>query len=111
MKKRYLYSLLFGIPGFLLAGIATLLSLGFGAGILWIFVFGDNPWPPAAETVLSIELVLVFLITWLVILAAGFWTGKHLESNPGLNKNHILFSASLTAFLLLAIVLFLARSH
>ena len=32
-----------------LVGIVSALGFGALAGILWIYVFGDNPWPAAAE--------------------------------------------------------------
>jgi hypothetical protein len=107
MKKRFLYSLLFGVPGFLLAGISALVTGGLALGVLWLFVFGDNPWPPIIETILPVGLVLVFLVTWLAIIAAGFWIGKRLEPTPGLNKSHILLCIGVTVFLSLVTVLFL----
>lgn len=97
MKKRYFYALLFGLPGFFIAGLITLMIFGASLGILWLFVFGDNPWPPVTEAVLSILLVMVFLTLCIGSIAAGYSIGKRLESDPALNRIHILLSIGLTA--------------
>lgn len=104
MKKRYLYALLFGIPGLFVAGIADLFLLGGLAGILWLFVFGDNPWPFPTDEVFAILLVLVFLALWIVLILTGYKIGKRLESDPALNWRHILLSGGITALMILFIV-------
>ncbi len=103
MKKRYIYLLLFAIPGFILSGVISFVVGGTAAGILWIFVFGDNPWPPYAEQIVAILFVLVFLILSMAFIAAGFMIGKREEGNPVFNKKHVLLSAGIT----LAAVLFI----
>jgi hypothetical protein len=90
MKKRYLYALLFGIPGFFVSGMIALFVFGGAIGILWIYVFGDNPWPVSTDTVLSALLVLVFLSLWIASIAVGYAIGKRLESDPVWNRTHIL---------------------
>jgi len=47
MKKRYSYALLFGIPGFFVSAAITITLFVFSVslGILWLYVFGDNPFP------------------------------------------------------------------
>lgn len=105
MKKRYLYSLLFGIPGFFVSGMIALVLFGAAAGTLWLYVFGDNPWPISTETVLSTLLVLTFLILWIASIAAGYMIGKKLEKDPLLNWKHILISGGLTLLFILFIVL------
>jgi hypothetical protein len=96
MKKRYLYSVLFGIPGFFVSVIISFVVFGSAAGVLWIFVFGDNPWSSSIETILPILFVLVFLTGWIAAVTIGYVAGKKLEKNPGLNKKHILVSISVT---------------
>jgi len=105
MKKRYLYSFLFGIPGFFIAGITSLVLLGALLGSLWLFIFGDNPWPPATEKILSVVLVLIFLIVWIGCIAIGYAIGKRLENDATLNRTHVLISATLTGLFILLIVL------
>lgn len=103
MKKRYIYSILFGLPGFIISAMVTLMFTGFTAGLLWIYVFGDNPIPSIVEKILSIAIALVFLTVWIAVIIIGFGIGKRLEDDPILNKSHILISSGLTlAFILLA---------
>ena len=48
--------------------IALIIVGGFTAvlmGALWIFVFGDDPWPGWVETVLNLLLPIVALAVWL----------------------------------------------
>ena len=104
MKKRYLYALLFGIPGLFAAGILSILLFGAFAGILWLFVFGDNPWPAYIETLTSIFFVLAVLTLWMAILVLGFLVGKRLERDPRVNRTHVFLSAGLTAMFLLLIL-------
>jgi hypothetical protein len=42
----------------LMAGTAVV------AGALWIFVFGDDPWPGWVQTVLNIVIPLVGFVLW-----------------------------------------------
>lgn len=103
MQKRYLYSLLFGIPGLFIAGIISILVFGGLMGILWIFVFGDNPWPPFVETIISIVFVLVALTLWIGFIILGYVVGKRLEKDPVLNRSHVLISVGLTIVFVLLI--------
>lgn len=103
MKKRYVYSLLFGIPAFFVAGIVSVVFFGALMGAFWLFIFGDNPWPDSTEKFLPILLVLTFLIVWLASIIIGYYVGKRLENDSTLNKNHILISVGLTAALILFI--------
>ena len=96
MKKRFFYSVLFGVPGFFVSVIISFVVFGSAAGILWIFVFGDNPWPSSIEIILPILFVLVFLTVWIASVTIGFVTGKKLEKSPGLIKKHILVSIGVT---------------
>lgn len=105
MKKRYIYSLLFAIPGLFIALIISLVVFGAGAGILWLFVFGDNPWPAAAEQTLPVIFALTFLIMWIGLMAVGYQTGKRLEKESALNTSHVLISMGLTAMFIMFILL------
>jgi hypothetical protein len=105
MKKRYVYALLFGIPGFFVAGIISIVVFAAGTGILWIYFLGDNPWPPSIEKILSVLFALIFLLLWVAFIISGFVTGKRLEKDPRLNRGHILLSSGLTLLFMLFIVL------
>ena len=104
MKRRYIYSILFGVPGFFISLIISFVAFGFTAGVLWLFVFGDNPWHSLIEKTLPLLFVFVFLIVWFACLITGFIVGKQFEQNPKLNKKHILASTGVTIIFILFIV-------
>lgn len=105
MKKRYIYILLFGVPGFFIALIAAFLVFGFFAGVFWIFMFGDDTWPSYTGVILTTILIITFLIVWGAVIWAGFSTGKKLENSPELNTSHVLISVVLTFIFVFVIVL------
>ena len=106
MKRRYIYSILVGVPGLAVSLIISIVVLGFAAGFLWLFVFGDNAWPPLAETALSILFVIVLLLSWGALLAAGYFIGRRREQDPALNLMHVAISGGLTILLVATILLY-----
>lgn len=44
----------------------TMLGTGALGGLLWIFVFGDDPWPGWAMTTLNVLIPIVGLFLWAV---------------------------------------------
>jgi hypothetical protein len=104
MKKRYVYTLLFGIPGFFIVGIISLIIFGALFGILWIFIFGDNPWPASTETFTSILFVFIFLVLWIGSMILGYRIGRGLENDSSVDRKHVLISMSLTALFILFII-------
>jgi hypothetical protein len=96
MKKRYIYSLLFGVPGLFISLIISFFIIGAIAGFLWIYIFGDNTWTSSTETLLPNLFFLIFLILWITSIAMGFVKGKKLEADPALQKKHILVSFGFT---------------
>jgi hypothetical protein len=104
MKKRYVYMLLYGIPGLFVAGIISILLFGGLMGLLWTFVFGDNPWPSYVERLTAVFFILTVLTLWLASIGLGYVIGRRLEDQPGLSRTHILISAGLTVLFLLLIV-------
>lgn len=105
MKKRYVYSLLFGIPGFFVSVMMSLFAFGAAAGVLWIFAFGDNPWPSQIDTLLPILFAITFLLVWIGILSIGFVVGRKLEKDPVMNNKHLFISGALTILFIVFIVL------
>jgi hypothetical protein len=64
--NRFAAALLAIIGGAAVA-IGVLMIGGAGvAGILWIFVFGDDPWPGWAMTTLNVLIPFVGLFLWAV---------------------------------------------
>jgi hypothetical protein len=92
MKKRYIYSLLFGIPGLGISLVLSFLVFWVMVGFLWIYVFGDDSWPASTQNILPLLFFLTFLLLWIVSIAAGYRTGKKLEFDPVLNKKHMAVS-------------------
>ncbi|MBC8335756.1 MAG: hypothetical protein HQ525_02745 [Anaerolineae bacterium] len=105
MKKRVVYAILFGIPGFIISLIISFIFFGFAAGVLWILIFGDKPWPASVEYILSLIFILLFLVVWIASITIGFKVGKGLEEEPGLNKQHVFISAGTTLLFALFILL------
>jgi len=104
MKRRYLYCLLVGVPGLVVCLLITYVYFGVAAGVLWIFIYRDNPWPVWSGKVVPVIFVLDFLAIWLPFLLIGFIIGKRLEQSPALNKMHVLISAGLTILFILFIL-------
>ena len=103
MKRRYVYAILFGVPGLVISLIIAAMALGATAGMLWLFVFGDNPWPAWVEPALAVALGAFFLATWLAVLMAGYSVGKRREQDVKLNKAHVAISAGITMLFILFI--------
>jgi len=104
-KRRYLYVLLFAAPTFLLAVIAGAMLLGASAGVLWLFVLGDNPWPSEVDTLLTTVFVLGGAAFWIAQLSVAYAVGKREETKASLNKTHVLISIGATVALAVLIVL------
>ena len=98
-KRRYLYVLLFAAPTFLLAVIAGAMLLGASAGVLWLFVFGDDPWPSEADTLLNGVFVLATAAFWIAQLSVAYAVGKREETKASLNTTHVLISVGATVVL------------
>ena len=109
MKRRYLYVLLFGLPGLFVSAVISLFVFGAAAGLLWLFVFGDNPWPASSESALTLLVALVFLGAWTATLVIGYAFGKRRENDPVLDKRHVLISLGATLGVILLIVLYQVR--
>jgi hypothetical protein len=92
MKKRFIYSLLFGVLGFFVSLLIVFVIFGAVAGFLWLYVFGDDPWPSSTEKILPILFILAFFVLWTTFIMVGFVIGKNLEKDSELNKMHILIS-------------------
>lgn len=105
MKKRYLYALLWGVPGGIAAVIGVGILVGMLTGVLWLYVFGDNAWPSSTGSVLAALGIVTVLALWIGLIAYGYRLGKRLENEPGQNWKHILLSVGLTLSFILYILL------
>lgn len=105
MKNRYKYAILFGVPGLFLAAVAAFFFFGALAGLLWIFVLGDDPWPAWTDVFLPLVLFLAFLALWLITVAAGFAFGRKHENETEIDRRHLLIAAAATLLPILLILL------
>ncbi len=104
MKRRYAYVIFFAVPAFLASLIVAGLVFGAGAGALWLFVFGDNPWPSVAGDVLAGGFILVFAASWFGLLSAAYVAGKKHEASPGFDARVLWASSGATALLVLLVL-------
>jgi hypothetical protein len=103
LKRRHVYVLLFAVPALLLSIIAAAVMLAVSAGMFWLFVFGDDPWPPIAGSLLGAVFVLGGAALWLALLTTAWAVGKRQESRPALNRAHVAVAIGVTAVLAAAI--------
>ena len=96
MKMRFLYALLFGIPGIVWSLLVAAMIFGVLSGVFWLFVYGDSAWPPTAGRVLSAAFLLVFVSACVAFMVSGYVFGKKLEAQPGFNRKHVLLSIGAT---------------
>ncbi len=104
MKRRYQYSLLFGIPGCL---ISVILSVIIFFGILDIFSNRMSKYhvpSTLSEKESLIMPVVIFVIIWVLLTFAGYLMGTTFEDGSSLNRKHILISAGLTLILFIFVL-------
>ncbi|MEO8547977.1 MAG: hypothetical protein ABI422_06375 [Sphingomicrobium sp.] len=72
---------LLAIVGGAIGAFAIVIAVGGGLlGLLWLFVFGDNPWPTWAETFLNLAIPIAGLLLWAII---GWRIWSQLRSRNG----------------------------
>ena len=105
MRRRHLYVLMFSVPGLLAALFVAFAAFGAAAGMLWLFVYGDETWPPVAEPVL----VAIFLLTaagsWMLLMWAAYAFGRRAEEGESLHRGHVVGAALATIALPLVALL------
>jgi uncharacterized membrane protein YidH (DUF202 family) len=105
MKTRHWYLVAFGLPAALAAGGVALALFAAAAGLAWIFVAGDKPWPGYLEVLLVVVFAVVFLVVWGGLLRWAYAAGIRRESRGGIDPRHLLVSAGVTALLLALVAL------
>jgi hypothetical protein len=99
VRRRHAYVLIFAIPTVLAAAVGAALVTGAVAGSLWLYVFGDNPWPAAAQTGLAVTFVAATAIFGAALLTLAYRVGAREESRAALNKAHVGIAIGATALL------------
>lgn len=105
MKKRYLYALIFAVPGLLLALLVSALMFAVTAGVLWLYVFGDSPWPDAIHAIFPMAFGMVFITLWCLAIAAGYRFGRGLEAQPGFEVRHLWYALGATLLPIVIVLL------
>ena len=99
MRARYACPLLF-LPACLVAALVAAVLSGAGVGgLLWLFVYGDNPWPAYTDTVVMGLATCVGIGVLAAALVACHGFGRRLESAGGLRAGHVVFAIALTVLL------------
>ncbi|MFH1366432.1 MAG: hypothetical protein ABIH38_00390 [Patescibacteria group bacterium] len=92
MKKRFVYSILLGIPG---AFISFWVS-SFFAYIIWMAIGFGGGSHLNLDTIANIILFVSFVVILGLFIAIGFVIGRKLEKNPRFNKLHFLVPIIIT---------------
>ena len=77
--SRWLALLLAIVGGAMAAFVAIVAFVGVTAGVLWIYVFGDDPWPAWVDPVMGAAMLAVGAAVWFV-MARLIW--KRLSAPP-----------------------------
>jgi hypothetical protein len=104
INRRHTYVLLFAVPALLVSIIAAALMLAASAGALWLFVYGDAPWPNTANVLLGAIFFLAAAVVWLALLFVAYVVGRRQESERSLNKGHVALSIGATVVLAMVII-------
>jgi hypothetical protein len=104
-QRRYLYVLLFALPALLVSTIAGTMMLAASAGVLWLFVLGDNPWPPVTDALLGAVFIVGTAALWVALLFVAYTVGKQEEARPTFNTGHVALSIGATVVLVAVIAM------
>ena len=104
MQKRYLYTLMFGVPGFFLALLFAFWVLSAVVGGMCVFLFGDDPWPETVVRLLPVFFGMVLLAVWVLVMVRGYLFGQKQETVEGFNRTHLGVAVALTILPLLLIL-------
>lgn len=99
MKARFSYPLVFLLPCAVTAAMAGVVVAGIGAGVLWLFIYGDNSWPDTAEKVVMALAAVVAAASFATLVSASYFYGRRRESSGGLSKWHVVVALAFTILL------------
>lgn len=100
-----MYPLVYAVPALMVAAIAMVVATVAIAGVLWVFVFGDDTWPSFVRDLAPVFMATVLGIGWLVLLAVAYRRGRQEEARGAFDRKHLLVSAGAAAGLVLLVLL------
>ncbi len=103
MQRRYLYVLMFSVPALLASLMMAVAVLGTAAGVLWLLVYGDDPWPASVNTALIALFAFTCVVALLGCLYIAYASGRKQEASPALNRKHVALAAGATVMLIVVI--------
>lgn len=103
MKRRYLYTLMYSVPAFVAAVVFMVVTTAAIGGVLWIFVYGDKPWPSFLNRYSPLFMATVLVAAWLMLLWTAFRWGRRQEAHASFNMTHLYLAIGSTLALVLAI--------
>lgn len=99
-KHKIICMLLFMVPGIFASFIVSLFVSGVIAGVFWLFIFGDNPWPDWVDLFIPLCFGLIFLFSVMGFSYAGY---KAADKNSDISRKHVVLSIGVS-FVLIAII-------
>ena len=79
MKLRVIYALTYGVYGFIIGFIVSFGLFALIAGVFWLFIFGDSPWPSWSFQLLNLLRVFTFAVFFIGSILLGIKRVKRLE--------------------------------
>lgn len=105
MKPRFAYPILFLLPSAMIAFLSAILAAGGGAGVLWLFVYGDSPWPEAAGTILMVVAGATGIASFGAMLFSSYAFGRRREPAGGVSRRHVALAVAVSILLPVLVLL------
>ena len=90
MKARLAYPATFLVPIAAASALVGISTAAFGVGVLWLFIYGDDGWPKAAEYIVLSLASLGALAVFAGLLTASYRYGKQREPARITNQHALI---------------------
>jgi hypothetical protein len=81
MKLRYVYGLAAVVWGVLIAAVVMIQVFGWVAGVSWLYLFGDDPWPDSARWYLTAIPLAAGGVAFIASVVVGYMQGRLWETS------------------------------
>lgn len=89
IRRRFLYVVIFTLPAVLVSAVGGATAAAASAGMFWLFVFGDNPWPGWSGPAIAGVAATAFVVLLVAQLMVAWSVGRQQESKPDINPTHV----------------------